>query len=214
MCGTVICSPPLARDPIGKSIPAPQQRRPRRLRLLTSLAFSMLGPILLFSVVDPAVAQQTEEYKVKAAFLFHFVQFVDWPAEALADEKSPLTLCTIGKDPFGGGLETMLQGKSIGTRALQIRHLKQPQEVPGCQVLFVGGKERKEEAPLLVLLKDQAILTVGESDGFAKQGGMIGFCMDSDKVRFDINLDAAARAKLKISSRLLLLAKTVIGNHP
>jgi hypothetical protein len=78
----------------------------------------------------------------------------------------------------------------------------------------VGGNERKELPPLLAALKDSPVLTIGESDEFAKQGGMIGFSMDNNKVRFDINVDAAGRAKLKISSRLLLLAKSVIGKQP
>jgi hypothetical protein len=173
----------------------------------------LLGAILFISAADAGHAQQSEEYRVKAAFLFHFAQLVEWPAEALGDEKNPITLCTFGKDPFGGELETTLQGKSVGTRALRIRHVKQMQEIPGCQLLFVGGNERKELPPLLAALKDAPVLTIGESDDFAKQGGMIGFSMDNNKVRFDINVDAAGRAKLKISSRLLLLAKSVIGKQ-
>ena len=151
---------------------------------------------------------------MKAAFLFHFAQLVDWPAPSPGEENRPLTLCTLGQDPFGGDLETTLQGKSIGTHRVQIRHVRQPQDVPGCQVVFISGRDRKQVVSLLASLKNDAVLTVGESDDFVKQGGMIGFCMDSDKVRFDVNVDAAARAKLKISSRLLLLAKSVIGNHP
>jgi YfiR/HmsC-like len=179
-----------------------------------SLQFSMLGVIMLILTLNPAHAQQTEEYHVKAAFLFHFAQLVDWPAQVPGDENNPLTVCTIGKDPFDGDLEATLQGKSVGARPLRIRHLKQPQEVQGCQVLFVGGSERKEVLPLLAVLKDEAVLTVGESNDFVKQGGMIGLYMDDNKLRFDINVDAASRVKLKISSRLLLLAKSVIGSHP
>ena len=181
---------------------------------MASLLFSMLGVIMLIFTVNPAQAQQTEEYRVKAAFLFHFAQLVDWPAQVPEDENNPLTVCTIGKDPFGGDLEVTLQGKSVGARPLRIRHLKQPQEVRGCQVVFVGGSERKQVLPLLAALKDKATLTVGESDDFVKQGGMIGLYMDDNKLRFDINVDAASRVKLKISSRLLLLAKSVIGSHP
>jgi len=184
------------------------------LSVWASLQFGILALIFLLFAAGRASAQQTEEYRVKAAFLFHFAQLVDWPAPSPGEENKPLTLCTLGQDPFGGDLETTLQGKSIGTRPVQIRHLRQPQDVPGCQVVFVSGRDRKQMVSLLASLKDDAVLTVGESDDFVKQGGMIGFCMDSDKVRFDVNVDAAARAKLKISSRLLLLAKSVIGNHP
>ncbi|MGA2416181.1 MAG: YfiR family protein [Candidatus Sulfotelmatobacter sp.] len=178
-----------------------------------ALRLLMVGLVLL-NFAEIGRAQQSEEYHVKAAFLFHFAQLVEWPADALGDDKNPITLCTFGKDPFGGDLDTTLQGKSVGTRPLRIRHAKQIQEIPGCQLLFVGGNERKELPPLLAALKDSPVLTIGESDEFAKQGGMIGFSMDNNKVRFDINVDAAGRAKLKISSRLLLLAKSVIGKQP
>jgi hypothetical protein len=182
-----------------------------------ALQFSVLAAVFLIFILilgaDRGRAQESEEYRVKAAFLFHFVQLVDWPAGSLGDEKQPLLLCTIGKDPFDGDLEATLQGKSVGTHALQVRHLKDREELHGCQVLFVGNSERRDVLPLLAALKDGAILTVGDSDDFAKQGGMIDFCMENNKVRFDINVDAAGRAKLKISSRLLLLAKNVIGNQ-
>jgi hypothetical protein len=203
MCGTV--NPNLPLTP-GHPTTGTDLTAPLRLRVL--------AVVLLISAGSGAYAQGNEEYQVKAAFLFHFVQLVDWPSEALVNDEKSLTLCTFGKDPFGGALETTLQGKSIGARALRIRHLKQVQEVQGCQLLFVGGNERKADASLLAGLKDQAILTVGEGDDFAKQGGMIGFCMENNKVRFDINVDTAVRAKLKISSRLLQLARSVIGNHP
>jgi hypothetical protein len=187
--------------------------RSRGLGVPPSPWLALLTLIIILCSGGAATAQQTDEYRVKAAFLFHFAQLVDWPADLQGDESKPLTLCTIGPDPFGGDLDTTLRGKSIGTRALQIRHLKQAQEIEGCHVLFIAGRDRKQVAPLLSALKDTAVLTVGESDDFVKQGGMIGFCMENNKVRFDINVDAAARVKLKLSSRLLLLAKSVIGNH-
>lgn len=151
---------------------------------------------------------------MKAAFLYHFTQLVEWPADARGDDRKPLAICTLGKDPFGGDLEATLQGKMIGSRPLEIRHLKQPEEAPGCLAVFIAG-DRKQMAQTLAALKDSSVLTVGEGADFAKQGGMIGFSMDSDdKVRFVINVEAASKARLKISARLLMLAKTVIGSHP
>jgi hypothetical protein len=182
--------------------------------VLASLQFGVLVAMLVIANAVFGQAQSAEEYRVKAAFLFHFAQLVDWPADGPANDKEPFTLCTLGKDVFGGDLESTLQGKEIGTRPLRIRHLREGQEVRGCQVLFLGVSDRKQVAPLLAPLKDETILTVGDSDDFVRQGGMIGFLMDNDKVRFDINLQAAGRAKLKISSRLLLLARSVIGNRP
>jgi YfiR/HmsC-like len=153
------------------------------------------------------------EYHVKAAFLFHFVQLVDWPAGSLGNDADPVTVCTIGKDPFHGDLEATLAGQSVGPRSFRIQHLKSPDDFQGCHVLFVGKHEAARLSRLLLDLKDGPILTVGESDDFVQQGGMIGFLLVENKVRFEINLQAAERANLKISSRLLLLAKSVIGNH-
>jgi hypothetical protein len=153
----------------------------------------------------------SSEYQVKAAFLFHFAQFVDWPAEAFKGADSPLTYCTVGEDPFHGALDASLNGKMIGARALRVQHFKQVQETQECQVLFLGTAEKKTLAAVLGRLKGEPILTVGESENFAQGGGIIGFFLEENKVRFDINLDAAARARLKISARLLALAKTVIG---
>jgi uncharacterized protein DUF4154 len=173
----------------------------------TLLAFAL-------GAVDPGRAQApVEEYRVKAAFLFHFVQLVDWPPGALGDEKNPLTLCTVGKDSFQGDLEATLQGKLVGTHPLHVEHLKPSQEIKNCRVVFISDSERAQVPVIIAALKDDAVLSVGESDDFIREGGMIGFCLDNNKVRFEINVGAADRAKLKISSRLLLLAKNVIGNH-
>ena len=215
MCATVNGLMSLARQENSNGLADARDRRPSSLTGPTRLILSLAWLVLLFGVVSPAHGQQTEEYRVKAAFLFHFIQFVDWPAEGSGDENKPITVCTVGGDPFDGDLEATLKGKSIGARPIQIRHLKKPEEVQACQVVFVSGGERKKVLLALDPFKNPAILTVGEDDVFIKQGGMIGFCTDrSNKVRFDVNVDAATHAKLKVSSRLLALARTVIGSHP
>ena len=154
----------------------------------------------------------SSEYDVKAAFLFHFAQFVEWPPEAFKDASSPLTYCTIGEDPFHGALEQSLSGKTVATRPLRVQHLKQTQEIPGCQVLFIGTGEKKNIGAAMASASGNAVLTVGESEHFVQEGGIIGFCLEQNKIRFEINLEAAEKAKLKISAKLLALAKTVIGN--
>jgi hypothetical protein len=192
--------------------PGEMGRRARALWLLPILAI-LVGLILPDSARTTGAQSQAGEYHVKAAFLFHFVQLVEWPAGSLGNEIDPVTLCTIGEDPFHGDLDGTLAGKSVGTRPLRVRHLKPAEDLQGCQVLFVSKTDAARLGRLLEELKDGPILTVGESDGFVEQGGMIGFLLVENKVRFEINLEAAERAKLKISSRLLLLAKTVVGNH-
>ena len=188
-------------------------RREKFRQLLSQFGFAVLTAAL--SIVGARwVSAQTSassEYQVKAAFLFHFAQFVDWPPEAFEDAASPLTYCTAGEDPFHGALEASLNGKMIGTRPVRVIHFRQVQEIQGCQIVFLGTLDKKPISAMLANLRTSPVLTVGESESFVQGGGMIGFFLEDNKVRFDINLDAAERAKLKISARLLALAKTVIG---
>jgi len=159
----------------------------------------------------PAQTKAPSEYELKAAFLYRFAQFVEWPPQALDDAGSPLIYCTLGDDPFQGALDTALAGKTLGTHPLQVRHLRHALEAHGCHVLFIGGQEKKLLAPTLAALKNDPVLVVGESAHFAQDGGTIGFCLEENKIRFEINLTSAAKAKLKVSSKLLALAKNVIG---
>lgn len=187
-----------------------------RSRVLAFWLLPILAMLAGLNLADTArttrAQSQAGEYHVKAAFLFHFVQLVEWPAGSLGNERNPVTVCTIGEDPFHGDLDTTLAGQSVETRPFLVRHLKPAEEFQGCHVLFVGKRDAVRLARLLVELKDGPILTVGDCDGFVQQG-VIGFLLVDNKVRFEINLQAAERANLKISSRLLLLAKSVVGNH-
>jgi YfiR/HmsC-like len=159
-----------------------------------------------------AQANPSSEYAVKAAFLFHFAQFVEWPPEAFKNAAAPLTYCTVGEDPFNGALEGALSGKNIGTHPIRVEHVKQAQELQSCQILFIGIAEKKHLAATLESVKSNPVLTVGDSEHFAQLGGMIGFCQEENKIRFEINLGAAASARLRISAKLLSLAKTVLGH--
>lgn len=172
----------------------------------------ILALLLVFPGRLPA-SSTAEEYSIKAAFLFHFAQFVEWPEASFKDANSPLTYCTIGDDPFHGSLDAALSGKSLETRAFRVLHFKQPQEIKGCQVLFLGTDQKKMNAAVLTSLQRSAVLTVGETEHFVQEGGMIGFVMEENKIRFEINLEAAQKANLKISSRLLALAKSVLGGQ-
>jgi hypothetical protein len=161
----------------------------------------------------PAQENATGEYQVKAAFLYHFSQFVEWPEGTFKEANSPIIYCTLGEDPFRGALDLSLSGKTVGVRALQVQHLKQPQEIRGCQILFIGAGQQKLVPSLRTRFQGNPVLTVGESEHFVQDGGMIGFLLEENKIRFEINLDVAEHAKLKLSSRLLGLAKRVIGGR-
>ncbi len=168
---------------------------------------------LILAYLSAAQTPASSEYEVKAAFLFHFAQFVEWPETSFKDPGSPLTYCTIGDDPFHGSLDAALKGKTVGARPLRVEHIKQPQETQGCQVLFVGTEEKKVLPAILAGAKGNSVLTVGESEHFVQEGGMIGFLLEENKVRFEFNLEAAQKAQLRVSSKLLALAKTVIGGQ-
>jgi hypothetical protein len=197
----------------GPRNPAYGFRQGRVRRLGSRFAAAALALLISIGGTGWVSAQTnpTSEYQVKAAFLFHFAQFVDWPPEAFKNAASPLTYCTAGEDSFHGALDASLNGKMIGARPVRVIHFRQVQEIQGCQIVFLGTPEKKLISGMLANLRASPILTVGESEDFVQGGGMIGFFLEDNKVRFDINLDAAERAKLKISARLLALAKTVIG---
>ena len=188
-------------------------RRARIRQAPLRFSIAALTALLFLAGVRWASAQTntSSEYQVKAAFLFHFAQFVDWPPEAFKDAGAPLTYCTVGEDPFHGALDASMSGKTIDGRPVRVLHFKLSQEVQTCQILFLGAPEKKSLSATLVNLGESPVLTVGESQDFIGQGGMIGFLWEDNKVHFEINLEAAERAKLKISARLLTLAKKVIG---
>jgi hypothetical protein len=167
---------------------------------------------LLLAVPGKRSKAQTvaEDYRVKAAFIFHFAQLVDWPPEKTAAGDS-LVLCTLGEDPFHGALEGMVGGKVVGNRILRIRHLEEPQDMQACQIVFLGRAQSKRIPMLVATLHHAPVLTVGETAGFLDAGGMIDFLLEGKKLRFEVNLDAAESADLKIGSRLLVLAQRVVA---
>ena len=144
------------------------------------------------------------EYQIKAAFLYNFVKYVDWPGAG----RSTITIGVLGKNPFGSALET-LNGKVANGKTLAIRHLAGLQDARGVDVLFVSASESDHVRQIIDAVLQQPVLTVGEVGGFAQSGGIINFTSEGNRVRFEINPDAAERAGLKISSQLLRLAKVV-----
>jgi YfiR/HmsC-like len=195
---------------------APEWHRRWRNRMRPRCGALAASAVLLTASVCgrplAANANVALEYEVKAAFLFRFAQFVEWPPDTFKGAAEPFTYCTIGDDPFHGALERTLNGKTIGQRALRVEHLNGAGKVGECQVLFIGGAgDRKHVEAMLIDTGKLPILTVGEADRFAENGGAIGFCTEDNKIRFEVNLDAAGKAGLKISAKLLALAKTVLG---
>jgi hypothetical protein len=168
--------------------------------------------ISIFSLSSVALAQATApgEYELKAAFLFNFAKFIDWPKGSFASPQSPFTICILGVDPFGHALDDNLQGKMIGDQPFAVRRLKDEAEARRCQILFVSSSETGHLADIVDHLRGANLLLVGDTTGFASSGGTIEFTLDEEnRVRFTINTDAADRAGLKFSAKLLALAKIV-----
>jgi hypothetical protein len=173
--------------------------------------FALLCVVLLISGSPrSARAQSTaEEYQVKAAFLFHFAQLVDWPEGALNDADPSLNLCVFDDEPGRQELQRTIEGKLIGARVFHVRLLSQSQEIHGCNILFISRDEARLQTAILSSLRGLPVLIVGETSDFFTGAGMIRFHIEEGKIRFDINLEAAESSHLKISSRLLLLATSV-----
>ena len=154
-------------------------------------------------------AQPFNEYQVKAAFLYNFAKFIEWPSQSFKGPKDSLNICVLGEDPFGQLLTDTVKGKTLEGRAFVVRNLPDVQSTGGCQILFVSSSERKHQQSLLERIKRPGVLTVGEAEGFATDGGIINFKLDGGRVRFEINVDAAAKEGLQIRSNLLSLAQIV-----
>jgi hypothetical protein len=146
---------------------------------------------------------------VKAAFLYNFAKFVEWPPGTFTNANDPIGICIIGQNPFGSALEDMVQGKKIGDRAFVVRRLHDTQQVRNCQILFVAATESKRTRALLETLKGVGILTVGETEDFTAAGGIIGTKLDGTRVRLQIALEKAESTRLHISSKLLGVAEIV-----
>jgi hypothetical protein len=154
----------------------------------------------------PAVDEPTE-YQVKAAFLLNFTKFAEWPAAAFAAPDSPIAICILGDDPFGGALDQMVAGEVVNRRKVATLRIKRAPPPKSCQVLFAGGSEN--DLPKILPGLGPGVLTVGEGETFMRGGGMIAFVLENRRVRFEINQTAAENAGIKLSSRLLNVAKSV-----
>lgn len=168
-----------------------------------------LVALLVFSSGQVSAQSVSKEYQVKAAFLFNFTQFIEWPAGVLPANQSPLVICVLGEDPFGGYLDELVRGERVSNHPLVVRRFRQVEQITTCHIVFVSASEAKQLDRILEYLKGRNILTVGDAENFALRGGMIRFITENNKIRFRINLAAARSANLTISSKLLRAAEIV-----
>jgi hypothetical protein len=154
-------------------------------------------------------APPASEYHVKAVFLLNFLKYVEWPAAAHSATNSPFKIVQAGEDRFAPDFAAFVKSKTIDHRGVALKHSGASDDWERCHILFVSGSERRNVRNILSPMKGRPVLTVGESDNFIAEGGMINFVMKDNKVRLHINLVAAEKAGLKISSRLLGIADVV-----
>lgn len=155
-----------------------------------------------------AQSRVTKEYEVKAAFLFHFTQFVDWPPDDFTNKSEPFRIGILGDNPFGHALDEIVKGEAVNGRELSVQYSKHVEDLKRCQIIFISKSEESHLSRILAGV-DDGVLTVGDFNGFARNGGIINFYLEDGKVRFEINPGAAEREQVKISSQLLRLGKIV-----
>jgi uncharacterized protein DUF4154 len=153
---------------------------------------------------------ETAEYPLKLVFLYNFAKFVEWPSESFRFPGAPLVVCIVGHNPFSLGIEEELRTKPVGGHSVEFVTLKPTDTLSNCHIVFIPVTEKDQAARIVRSLRGSGALTVGESEGFALRGGIINFTLEGGNVHFEINRMAADRAGLKISSKLLSLAKIVI----
>jgi len=182
-------------------------------RGLTSAWFILTAMLLEFGFVLQAQTVTSAEYQVKAVFLFNFTQFVEWPVNAFSDPQAPLVIGVLGEYPFGLYLDETVKGETVNGHPLVIRRFERAEDANPCHVLFINSKKGDRLKQVLANLKGRSVLTVGDAADFARQGGMVLFSTENNKIRIRINLDATKATNLIISSKLLRLAEIVDSKH-
>jgi len=197
--------------------------------LLVPAAIVFLICVLVSDAYPGPQPAQYKEYEVKAAFIYNFLKFVDWPEEKMASSGNQITLGIIGEDPFGPAAN-IFKDKKVENRQLVIKRFEgieqlrkttekdkttseELEALKGCHLLFICPSEQKQVRQIIDTVGKNSVLTVGDTSEFIESGGAISFFMEDNKIRFNINLTAAEKAGLKIRSQLLRLAKTVLKDE-
>jgi len=149
------------------------------------------------------------EYRIEAAYLYYFSTYVEWPTEKFSRGGDTLVIGVLGEDPFGDLLDETIRGKTVNNRRLIVKRMDGLKEARECHILFISSSEQGRLPLVLKALEGATVLTVGDIEQFASRGGQIGFRMEDKRVRFDINVSAVERARLKISSQLMKLGRIV-----
>ncbi|MGA8502819.1 MAG: YfiR family protein [Candidatus Sulfotelmatobacter sp.] len=194
-----------------KAAPAQEYGRlcDRGIRLQCTIA---AFACLLFASSSVFGQQRPNEYQVKAAYLYNFGRFVEWPAKGTTTKADSFTICVLGEDPFGQALDATLAGETIGNQRVGARRISSPQMAADCQILFISSSEANRLNKIIEALDKNAVLTVSDIPQFSQRQGMIQFVSEENRIRFEVNLTATQRAGLTLSSELLKVATAVRKN--
>lgn len=189
------------------------RQRIHRLRLAVFAGLTMAAGVASAASAGPLDERHGSpaglpEYTVKAAFVYNFARFTEWPDAAFQDAASPLRLCVLGQDPFDGALDS-IAGKTIGSRELLVKYPIWATEVRDCHILFISEAAGTRLTEIVTYLDGSPVLTIGDTPDIARSGGIIGLENVENRIRFQVNLDAAQRSGLRLSSRILDLATSV-----
>jgi hypothetical protein len=168
------------------------------------------GAVVLAVAAARAQSPSATEYQVKAAFLYNFAKFVEWPDDAFPSADAPIQICIAGDNPFGGDLEKFVKTKTVAGRRFRVVQLRAAQQCKSCHILFVSSADTERIPDVIRNVSGGSVLTVGESPVFTNEGGIINFVLENERVRFEVNNRAATAARLRLSSKLLTIAKHVI----
>jgi uncharacterized protein DUF4154 len=176
----------------------------------------MLVAVQVLAYASQAASQTATVPALKAAFLYNFANFAEWPADVLAPAQR-LSLCVVGDDAVANAIEQVIKGRAVEGHELIVQIVKPDGPLRSCHLLYVGGRDAKRSSQILETLKGSTVFSVGESDNFAESGGVVQLIAEKDRMRFAVNVASAQRARLHISSKLLKLAtivKDVYDAHP
>jgi hypothetical protein len=179
-------------------------------------AIAILPILLAAMALNAQNTSGSAEYLIKAGFIYNFANLVQWPSASFAQPDSPIVIVILGEDHFVTTLDHALDGKKVNARSFVIKRAKSISELQrtlgpqkDCQILYVSSSEMPHLSDAIQMLKGVPVLTIGETPGFARNGGIINLILEDNKVRFEVNVAAAKEADLNISSRLLALARII-----
>lgn len=180
---------------------------------ILKLTLILIALLLYHPTASIAQKDVIQEHQIKAVFLFNFIQFVEWPPQSFDSAEAPVVIGILGKDPFGSYLDEVLAGEAINGRSVKVKRFNTLNEVENCHILFMHSFKLEDYPKIFDKIKGKNILTISDDKDFMKAGGIIRFVNVDKKVQFQINPEAARRANLSISSKLLSLAEIVAVNE-